>query len=76
MGDADRREVVQVPAVSSCPPDRQLKSSVLLDILPPAQDRGMVVLFPCSFLLSNGLVAIENHHGSFLLIDSKLEISL
>ena len=50
VGDVDRREVVQVPAVGFCQPDRQLTSSVLLVVLPPAQDRGMVVVFPCSFL--------------------------
>ena len=50
VGDVDRREVVQVPAVGFCAPDRQLRSSVLLVILPLAQDRGMVVVFLCSFL--------------------------
>ena len=49
VGDVDRREVIQVFAVSFCPPVRQLRSSVLLVILPPAQDRGIAFfLFPCS----------------------------
>ena len=56
MGDVDRREVVQVQAVVFCLPDRHLRSSVLLVILPPAQDRGMVVVFPvllsCTFFSS------------------------
>ena len=50
VGDVDRREAVQVPAVGFCPPNRQLRSSVLLVILSPAQDRRMVVVFSCSFL--------------------------
>ena len=50
VGDVDRRDVVRVLAVSFCPPVRQLRSSVLLVILPLAQDRGMVVVFTCYFL--------------------------
>ena len=49
VGDVDRRKVVQVTAAVFCPPDRQLGSSVLLVVLPPAQDRRMVVVFPCYF---------------------------
>ena len=50
MADVDRREAVQVMAAVFCPPDRQQGSSVLLVVLPLAQDRGMVIVF--SVLLS------------------------
>ena len=73
--DVDRLEVIQVLAVSFCPPVRQLRSSVLLVILSPAQDRHLFesVLLSWRPLLSNGLVAMEHLRVSFLLNDSLVQ---
>ena len=77
VGDVDRRGAVQVPAEGSCTPYRQLRRSVLLVILPPAQDRGMVVVFPCSFLgvyyFPMVFLPFVDLHASFLLNDSLVQ---
>ena len=77
VGDVDRRGAVQVPAEGSCPPYRQLRSSVLLVILSPAQDRHLFVSVLLSWrpLLSNDLVVMEYLRVSFLLNDSLVQDS-
>ena len=66
--DVDRCEVVQVHAICLCPPDRQLRSSVL-----GSRNDCAFTHFFWRLLLSNGLLAMVDHRASSLLNDSLLQ---
>ena len=67
-GDVNRGEVVEVLDVSFSPPDRQLRRSVYLVVLPSAQCRGMVatLLLVLRLRLSHGFFAIDCVRAFFL----------
>ena len=58
MLDVNCGEVVEVFDVSFSPPDRRLRSSVYLVVLPSAQYRGVVAAFLCSSFCVNGFCMV------------------
>ena len=54
MLDVNRGDVVEVLDVSFSPPDRHLRSSENIVVLPSAEYQGMVATFLCSSFCVNG----------------------
>ena len=56
--NVNRGDVVEVLDASFSPPDRHLRSSVYLVVLPSAEYRGMVVTFLCSSFYVHGFCIV------------------